>query len=235
MTARWPPVSQIVWDKAHRIINSRYPPIDLFEDIAVDPADWELLASAEAKTNPRLAENIGNLATIPPARRVSGPGASWLMAPFVHASPSRPGRFHDGTLGAYYAGDRFEVALFETLHHHAAFLRATKEAATISTFRELVGSVDAELHDLRIGDHAAALDPASYVGSQALAASLRAANSNGIVYPSVRYPEGECIAAFFPDVVGPPAQGRHLSYHWNGRRISHVTDLTSAAVYEIIR
>ena len=35
-----------------------YPPIDLFEDIA-DPADWELIAAAEAKTNPRVREEIG--------------------------------------------------------------------------------------------------------------------------------------------------------------------------------
>ena len=75
-----------------RIIRSRFPPIDLFEDIA-DPADWPLLISAEQKTNPRLMETIGNLDLVPPARRVGGAGASYLMAPFTHVSTDRPSRF----------------------------------------------------------------------------------------------------------------------------------------------
>ena len=68
----------VKWPKAYRLIRSIYPPIDLFEDIA-DPRDWEALASAEAKTNPRVWEHLGRLDLIPPERRVSGPGRSWLI------------------------------------------------------------------------------------------------------------------------------------------------------------
>lgn len=227
-----PPLSRVRWSRAHRIISSRFPPVDLFEDIA-DPADWELLASAESKTNPRLNESIGKLALVPAARRVSGPGASWVMAPFVHASPDRPGRFHDGHQGAYYAGNRFEVALFETIYHHQRFMRATDEPATNSTFRELIGSVDAALHDLRGGDYAACLAPDSYEASQAMARAVRAAGGNGLVYPSVRYPEGLCVAAFFPDVVPAPRQARHLAYHWDGTRVDYVKDLTDGKVFRV--
>ncbi|HCY55665.1 MAG TPA: hypothetical protein DF715_09115, partial [Oceanicaulis sp.] len=52
------------WQHSYRIIRSIYPPIDLFEDIA-DPADWEALASAESKTNPRIWEHIGRLQLVP--------------------------------------------------------------------------------------------------------------------------------------------------------------------------
>ena len=45
------PVIDLNWRGAVRIIRSAFPPIDLFEDIA-DPADWQLLISAEQKTNP---------------------------------------------------------------------------------------------------------------------------------------------------------------------------------------
>ena len=92
------PVRRVIWPRSVRIIRSIYPPIDLFEDIA-DPADWEALASAESKFNPRIRDSIGDLAKVPLARRVTGPGASWVMAPFVHCSPLRPGRFSDGTFG----------------------------------------------------------------------------------------------------------------------------------------
>ena len=42
------------------MIQSPYPSIDPFEDIA-DPADWLLPIAAERKTNPRLMETIGNI------------------------------------------------------------------------------------------------------------------------------------------------------------------------------
>jgi len=48
---------------------------------------------------------IGDLGKVTAARRVSGPGASFVMAPFVHCSTLRPGRFSDGSYGLYYAGD----------------------------------------------------------------------------------------------------------------------------------
>lgn len=147
-----PPLEEVRWDEARRIISSRYPPIDLFEDIA-DPRDWDLIASAEAKTNPRMAEHVGQLDLVPPERRVSGPGASHVMAPFVHVSPDRPGRFHDGTFGAYYAANRFDTAVAETAYHKGIFYGATEEApGWFSQMRELVGSVDARLHDLRRSD-----------------------------------------------------------------------------------
>ena len=120
------PVAEIEWRGAVRIIRSIFPPIDLFEDIA-DPADWPLLIAAEQKTNPRLMETIGNLDLVPAERRVSGPGASWLMAPFTHVSRDRPSRFSDGSFGVLYVGDRFEVALLETIHHHARFMLATAQ------------------------------------------------------------------------------------------------------------
>ena len=55
------PVRRVIWPRSVRIIRSIYPPIDLFEDIA-DPADWEALASAEAKFNPRIRDSVGDLA-----------------------------------------------------------------------------------------------------------------------------------------------------------------------------
>lgn len=111
------PASTVKWSEYYRLINSAYPPIDLFEDIA-DPADWMLLGAAESRSNARIAETIGNIDLIPLERRVGGAGSSYVMAPFTHVSEDRAGRFHDGTYGAFYAADSFETALFETIHRH---------------------------------------------------------------------------------------------------------------------
>jgi hypothetical protein len=229
------PLAGVSWRGAVRIIRSVFPPIDLFEDIA-DPADWPLLISAEQKTNPRLMETIGNLDLVPADRRVAGSGASYLMAPFTHVSPDRPSRFSNGAYGVLYAGDSFEVALLETIHHHQRFMARTKEpAGWTSQFREIVLDVEAKLHDLR-GNAAcaAALDPDDYAVSQALGAQLRAAASNGIAYPSVRCPGGECVGLFYPDLAANPVQGRHLDYHWDGTRVDLYRDAGAAKVFRIV-
>lgn len=231
------PASRVAWPACYRFTDSRFPPVDLFEDIA-DPADWALLAAAEGKTNPRLAASIGALDLVPAARRVGGAGASYVMAPFVHASPDRPGRFHDGTFGAYYAAGDYETALFETVYHKESFCRATAEApGWIAEMRELTGRIDATLDDLRGGSGGGnfhpppaallepLLDPDDYTAAQAFARAARAAGSDGVVYPSVRNPGGACVAAFYPDVMGIPVQGRHVAYHWDGARIDRVRDL----------
>ena len=117
---------------------------------------------------------------------MTGPGASWVMAPFVHCSPLRPGRFSDGSFGLYYAGDRTEVAIAETVHHHARFMRATDEApGWTSQFRELIGSIDADLDDAT--GRADLLDPDDYRPSQLFGSERRAAGSNGLTWPSVRF------------------------------------------------
>ncbi len=223
------------WTGAVRIIRSIYPPIDLFEDIA-DPTDWPLLLAAEQKTNPRLVESMGRLDLVPPARRVSGPGASYLMAPFVHATPDRPSRFSEGSYGVLYAGNAFEVSLFETIHHHERFMRITAEAAGwTSQFREIVLEVSGPLHDLRGPDGARTrtLDPDDYTPGQKLGAELRRGGSDGVVYPSVRRRGGECVGLFYPDLASRPVAGRHLDYHWNGERMDFYRDAGTREVFAV--
>jgi hypothetical protein len=230
------PISEVIWHGSVRIIRSVFPPIDLFEDIA-DPADWPLIISAEQKTNPRLMETIGNLDLIPESRRVAGPGASYLMAPFTHVSPDRPSRFSDGTFGVLYVGHSFEVALFETIHHHGQFMARTNEpAGWTSQFREIVLDVNAQLHDLRKGkaDLSGLLLPNSYEAGQALGSQLRFTGSDGVVYPSVRYPGGECVGVFYPDCATNPIQGRHLDYHWDGKTVDLYRDASTGQVYRIV-
>ena len=231
---RAPPITFVNWPEARRIVATRHPPIDLFEDIA-DPRDWELLSAAELKTNPRLAESIGRLDLVPPKRRVGGPGASYVMAPFTHISADWAGRFHDGTFGVYYAAHSFATAVAETAYHRARFYRATGEATGwFAQLRELIGAVQHNLHDLRgQTEFQTCLDPEAYQASQVLARTLRAQGSDGIAYPSVRDPEGECLAAFWPDVIGIPVPGRLLTYHFDGQRIDLVRDETSHAVFQL--
>lgn len=228
------PITMVAWSGARRIIRSMFPPIDLFEDIA-DPADWPLLIAAEQKTNPRLMASIGMIDLVPAKRRVSGPGASYLMAPFTHVSADRPSRFSAGAYGVLYVADRFETALAETIHHHTLFMRRTGEpAGWTSQFRELVLEVALAAHDVsdRTRYHVT-LDPDDYAPAQQLGAALRDRGSDGILYPSVRDGEGRCVALFHPDLASSPTPGRHLDYHWNGTRVDFIREAGSGRVFEV--
>lgn len=226
--------ADVKWSGAVRIIRSVHPPIDLFEDIA-DPADWPLLIAAEQKTNPRLMETIGNLDQVPEPRRVSGPGASYLMASFTHFSPDRDSRLSDGTFGVLYIASDFETALYETTYHHAAFMARTDEPpGWTSQFREIVLGVAGQLHDLRHLPQylSGVLDANDYTTSQSLGGTLRGAGSEGVIYPSVRG-QGDCVGLFYPDLALSPTQGRHLDYHWDGARVDLFRDRTSGDVFRI--
>ncbi|MXP27082.1 RES domain-containing protein [Altererythrobacter indicus] len=210
----------VEWTRAFRLIRSIHPPIDLFEDLA-DPRDWEALASIESKTNPRIAESIGRLDLVPLARRVSGPGATMVMAPFVHASPDRPGRFTTGHYGVYSAGDSEEVAILEVAYHQKRLMRATDEPpGWHSQFRMMIGAIDHVFADLR--GFPLLHDPESWGASQIAARQLREAGHDGVHYRSVRCEDGLCVGAFWPDVIGIPKQADHYEMHWDGNKIDRI-------------
>lgn len=221
-----PPVRAIRWDRAYRIVPSRFPPVGVFDRIA-DPADLEALFALEALTNPRLRPGLDALAAIPKEHRLSGPGATPVMAAFTHLNPEGS-RFSDGTWGVFYAAHTLATAVEETVYHRERFLAATAEPPCELQMRCYGTRVNAPLHDIR-GGWPAAHDPAVYTASVKLARALRAAGSGGIVYDSARDAGGECIAAFRPDVVAPCVQARHLIYRWDGTRIAQVLEVSELA------
>lgn len=80
----------------------------------------------------------------------AGVGANWLMAPFIHVSRDRPGRFTDGSHAVYSAGDREEVAIREVAYHHARFMaKSREEPGWTLQFRVLINALDLDLHDAR--------------------------------------------------------------------------------------
>ncbi|MGH7085601.1 MAG: RES family NAD+ phosphorylase [Acetobacteraceae bacterium] len=221
-----PAPRRIRWSAATRIIASRHPPIDLYERVSADPVVWEALIAAEMLTNPRVRDELGDINLVPPEERVSGPGASYVMAPFTHRNPTG-GRFSDAGHGAYYAAHDLPTAIAETSHHFARFAADTTDGPRYEDMRVLVGRIDAILHDLAGLDANARkplLDPDDYAASQTFAAALREAGSTGVHYPSVRRPGGRCVAVFRPSAVGIPVQARHLQFHWDGARVRRYFD-----------
>ncbi|HEY6483804.1 MAG TPA: RES family NAD+ phosphorylase [Steroidobacteraceae bacterium] len=220
-----PALREVCWQPCYRIIPSRYPTVHLFERVA-DAGEWEALYALESLTNARLREQAGDPGLVPIEERVSGPGASVIMAPFTHLDPSGS-RFADGTFGAFYAAVDLATSIAESRFHRERFLRATRQAPIELDMRTYLADVAARFHDLR-GQRAAWIDvhdPDSYAASQHLGRELRMSGSNGIAYESVRHAGGECLAIFRPRLIRNLRQGMHLRYLWDGARISHVYEL----------
>jgi hypothetical protein len=218
--------SRVDWPQAWRIIASRYPPIALFERLTQDAAVWDALIALEQITNPRVRDEAGDIALVSPQERVSGPGASYIMASFTHLNP-KGSRFGDGTYGVYYAASQIETAIAETVFHFEAFARDSGDPPRMEDMRALVGAVAAEFEDVNSlpePQRSQVLDPVSYVEARAYALGLRASGANGVVYPSVRRSGGECVGAFRPRAMGLPHQERHLKYRWNGDRVDRYFD-----------
>ena len=141
------PTCRVDWPQAWRVIASRYPPINLFERLTADTAVWDALIALEQLTNPRVRDEVGDIALVPPDERVSGPGASYVMAAFTHVNP-KGSRFSDGSFGVYYAAAALETAIAETVFHFEAFARDSADPPRSEDFRVLVGAVAAEFEDV---------------------------------------------------------------------------------------
>ena len=220
------PTCRVDWSQAWRVIASRYPPINLFERLTADTAVWDALIALEQLTNPRVRDEVGDVALVPPEERISGPGASYVMAAFTHVNP-KGSRFSAGSFGVYYAAAALETAIAETVFHFEAFARDSADPPRNEEFRVLVGVVAEVFEDvssLPATQQAAILDPNSYAVSQTYANELRATGANGVAYPSVRHAGGQCIGVFRPRAVGIPHQERHLKYRWNGERVDRYFD-----------
>lgn len=223
-------LSRVAWRPCFRIVPSRFPPVQLFERVG-DPADWEALAELELLTNPRLRDAIGEIALVPPEDRIAGPGASPVMAAFTHLNPAGS-RFSDGTFGVYYAARDEQTAIRETVFHRERFLADSSQPPQMLEMRAYLADVSGTFRDLRgHRDRLGYLDPASYAVSQPFGRQLRERGENGIVYPSVRNPGGECVAVMRARTLTPARQGRHYGYRWDGARVREVIELRATGFH----
>lgn len=219
------PTERITTESCFRIIPSKFRPENLFQRVT-DSEDLENIIELEDMTNDRLRDEKGEIKLVEENRRVTGPGASYLMAPFTHLNPSGS-RFTDGSYGVYYAAMDLDTAVSETIFHREKFLRSTNEPPMNLEMRVLIASLDGILHDIRKlkDDMPDIYDKESYSASQAFGVNLYKEGSNGIIYMSVRNENGECVAIFYPPLLSNCHQGRHLCYPWDGSKINEPYEL----------
>ena len=220
----------------HRLIASRYPPIGAFDDLAADREELAAAFLLESVTNDRLALLSRRVSLLPAGEIVQGPGATMVMAAFLHAD-ERGGRFTDGRLGAWYAAFDVETAIAETLYHSTRRLRFSERAFPSSIqMRELIGRIDCELVDIR-GEKEikpALYDPDDYTAGQSFGIALRwpasGAGENGIIYDNVRRGGGTNVCLYRPSLIALPVnQAGHYEYRWDSSGGVSVLKLTNVS------
>lgn len=229
MTVDAYPRVQLRWNPAYRVIPTRHPAVNVFDRVA-SPEDFEALYALESLTNDRLRNEVGDIELVPPAERVYGPGSGPIMAAFTHLNPEGS-RFSDGSYGVFYCARDADTAIAETVYHSARFMAATHERAMRLQMRLYSVKASGRVADLRkLADAEPALfDPDDYRHAQALGRNLRGQGCEGIAYPSVRRPKGQCLAAFRPRLLSSCIHAAYLEYHWDGERIAGVFQLSQLA------
>lgn len=215
--------------RAYRLVNSRFPPIDLFDDVA-DAAEFEGLYQLQALTNPRLQNEIGRIALIPVAEIPFGiPGCSYAVGPFTHVNPAGS-RFSSGDFGVLYLADVMETAIAEVRHHQNQYW---SKVAGLNyerfLFRGLVCTFDEVANRDATGMPLSEpiYDPDDYSAARQLGHAAKRAGSPGLRYNSVRSPGNHCWALMTPRHVKSIVQTAHYEMIWNGQ-ITSVSRLSSA-------
>ena len=218
-------------DDTHRLIPKIYSdePYGPLRAIAEDPDHLALIAELDRATDKQVFGENNLLPGISVAELVFGvPHARIINAAFTHAAPLG-GRFNGPDRGAWYAGFEIETSQAEIAFHRTIHL------AEVGVFEDEVSYVDyladfrGQFHELRKDARfTACLSPDSYVASQGLADQLLKAESLGVIYPSVRYPKGTCLACFRPAVVAHVRTGGHYRFSWSGQPQAAMTSIGSA-------
>jgi hypothetical protein len=207
-------------DDTHRLISKIYSdePYGPLRAIAEDAEHLAAIAELDRATDKQVFAENNLLPGISVAELVFGiPHARIINAAFTHATPLG-GRFNGPDRGAWYAGFEIETSQAEIAFHRTVHL------AEVGVFEDQVSYVDyladfgGQFHELRNDRRfTPCLNPNSYVASQGLADQLLKTESLGVVYPSVRYSEGICLACFRPAVVAHVRTGVHYQFTWSGQ------------------
>lgn len=212
--ARLPDSSVNAW----RLINSKFPPINVFDDVA-DASEFEALYALQALTNPRLRNEVGDLELIPRAAIPFGiPGCSYAVAPFTHINPAGS-RFSDGSFGVLYLADSIDTAMAEVRHHQQSYWRNVPD---LRYERFVLRSLNGRFSAAGMADALPVprTDPlysaTDYSAAQRLGQQLQSERCSGIRYHSVRYPGGVCWGLLTPQPVQSMVQAGHYEMIWSG-------------------
>lgn len=211
----------------YRLVNSKFPPIALFDDVA-DADEFEILYQLQARTNPRLLNEAGRIEQLPRNEIPFGiTGCSYAVAPFTHINPAGS-RFSAGSYGVLYLADAMPTALAEVRHHQQSYWQGVSglefERIVLRGLScQFIQNGMADISGLP-GQHPV-YAPDDYSASRILGSAVKESGLPGLKYRSVRKGGQHCWALFTPKPVISVVQNSHYEMIWDGQRIASVNRL----------
>ena len=197
----------------HRLIPDKYSKGgSVLETLNLPEHVISELRQIDAATNERKIAESGRCTGIRPLELVFGvPEAYIVNAAFTHPGPYGA-RFSTSKRGAWYAGIKLDTSVAEVAFHRRRFLQNVRNqkfhGRQTFDYVDFLADFRGKFHHLDPDEQQSCLQaspiPACYRVSQLLAEKLLFEGSLGIVYHSVRYPSGTCIACFRPALVSNP-------------------------------
>lgn len=205
-----------------RLINSKFPTIDLFDDVA-KPEEFEALYAIQSITNLRCKNDNGTLTNLPKDKIPDGiPGCHYACAPFTHINPDGS-RFSSGDFGVMYIADCAETAMAEVCFHQLKQWQNIEGLHFDSVvLRQLDVTFSADLIDITQQTDSSLYDPDNYLAAQSLGFTLHHLGQEGLQFQSVRRKGHTCWALMTPKRIKKVIQSNHYELIFDGNRISHV-------------
>lgn len=216
------PLVREAFPRTVRLVASARLRAPVMETLADSEDELTLLAEIEGATSGRLIAEERGSAALTAAELVHGvPHAKFINASFSYVKPREPNRFNPADRGAWYAALSVETCIAEVGHHLTMALADAGDFNAVVDYSEMLASMAGLFVDLRQAPDHVSLNPdpaQGYPAGNAIAAVARAKGHNGIIYPSVRHPDGTCIAALWPNVVQSVVQGALYRLAWTGTK-----------------
>ena len=215
--------NQLAW----RLVNTKFPPIAIFDDVA-NADEFQALYAVQQLTNPRLQNELGNLNLLPLAQiPYSIPGCSYACAPFTHVNPDGS-RFSDGSYGVLYLADNIATAIAE-VHYHQQKLWQNIKGLHYDTIimRGLQVEFNGLLIDLTTSNNQPIHHPDDYSVARQIGYQLITNKGEGIQYHSVRSPGAVCWALMTPKNVTSVIQTSHFEFVYDGEKITQVRTINT--------
>lgn len=187
----------------------------------VEQEDLSALEEIEGATSGRLRAQEVGADRLDRRELVFGvPHAHVINAAFAYWLPRSLNRFNGPGRGAWYAALALDTCVAEVAFHMERELGNVSDFNAAVDYAEMFASFIGDFINLRgVDPKPAFLDPdpaKSYAAGNVFADAVRAAGHYGIVYPSVRHPDGTCLVALVPHAVQAVTQGRVIRLTWTG-------------------
>lgn len=207
-----------------RLISTAYIDEPALSPLADSEEELSILAEVEMMTSARHNSLVAVPSGVDPTEllsEINGFGSTYINAAFCYTRTTG-NRFNSSERGAWYAcygKNAAETCQAEIAFHLTRELDNVGTYENITNYREILAGFTTTFYDLggnNTEDFLQSEPEIAYPAGQTLARNILQNHGNGVLYPSSRYKDGQCLAAFRPHIIQNIRHGDLWQFEWSG-------------------